>query len=409
MSLAALFSKGVSIIVGFLVARNFGSDKFGAYSFILSTVASLAAVSSLGLAPAITVTTASSSNTDLNLKYEFIFFARCIPFIFSILLLLISLNQFHYSLSKFNLSFSATLLAIIAFATIFQTSSTIEVAILSGLKRFRRVAIINIISGVILIIAILYALRVKNFSIVVLSILLPSAFNAFLLLSTKSSFSLSHFNLLRRKYHFSFIFRFLRTDFPYFLATLCYAPAIWLSTVVIINSKYGHQALSYFYFSDIIRSFLVFLAASAVQVYFPHFIEAWSAKNYTAYRSLLFQSFGTIIVLWILPSIPILLLSAPLLMSYHLTYDVGKLVLLITLATTFLTSLNTLLGQILLSQKLPWIAFVSNLIWAFFLFVFLLSLKSFMPIVYVLPVSFFFAYLFLSCFQSYYAFRFLLK
>lgn len=151
----AVFGNGVGylllLISGILIARDLGSDLYGEYGIVKSTMFMAALFATFGLGDTSTRFIAQSIKTDVNEIRNITKASFLIVFIFSGLLC-IGLFTFAESIAAYighkQLATSFRFLGIII---IFRAINTVGAGILGGLKKYKLLGINNIISGVIMI------------------------------------------------------------------------------------------------------------------------------------------------------------------------------------------------------------------------------------------------------------------
>lgn len=144
-----VLNKGLSLLAGIVVARWLGSEEYGEYGMIKNTLVYIAVFSTFGLGFSVTKFIAHFKETSKEKLRIISRAANLVSLSFSgfmaILLFIFSSQVATY----LEMPQTSLIIKFTAIAVVFNSLATVQIAVLAGLKEFRRTARINFVIGLI--------------------------------------------------------------------------------------------------------------------------------------------------------------------------------------------------------------------------------------------------------------------
>ena len=139
--------KGFSLVAGIIVARLLGKEVYGEYGIIRTTLTYLAIVSSFGLGYTATKYIADYLKNQSEKIKSFISFAYKVTIIFSAFLTVLQTIFADQIATFINAPHLALVLRYFSILIIVNALTSTQIGVLSGFKKFKEIAYINIIAG----------------------------------------------------------------------------------------------------------------------------------------------------------------------------------------------------------------------------------------------------------------------
>lgn len=352
----AVFGNGVGylllLISGILIARDLGSDLYGEYGIVKSTMFMAALFATFGLGDTSTRFIAQSMKTDITDVRNITKASFTIVFIFSGLLC-IGLFLFAESLAAYighkQLATSFRFLGIII---IIRAINTVGAGILGGLKKYKLLGINNIISGVIMIGLCVPLTRMYSLSGALWSLMLSqlalgilNILGVYLNIRAIKSNTNKHFEK-----------QIIVFSFPFAMNEFIYSGVNWgLSIIFAKFASLGEYGI--FSASMQWNSVILFMPSLLGNVILSHLsttsISDRSQHNILVRRTLIINFLCTL-----LPLIILMIFSNYVAMYYGPTFIDMKNVLKVTVLGTLFISMTRVFQSNLMSEGKKWEAFV---------------------------------------------------
>ena len=345
--------KGLSLLSGVVVARFLGSEIYGEYSLVRSTLLYISIFSTLGLGYSATKYVAEYIKSDKTRIKSLINKVTNITFLVSITLALL---QFIFADTIANFISAPHLNKIIrsfSFLIIFNAITTSQIAILAGLKEFRKTAIINTYSGILTFIcsAILTYFYGLNGALTSLAI----AYTYQCIISKieidrclKAEYSTANISSNEVK-------EIIKFSIPLALQDGLYSVTHWLSWYLLIQfSSYIEMGISSA--AGIWQTIIVFVPAMLKNVMFSHFS---STDNH---RSLVKKMLFINLITSSIPCFLILLLLNPISSFYGESYIGLPNVIIVSVIGGIFICLGEVFTYEIISKGRTWLVFSCRLI-----------------------------------------------
>lgn len=353
--LGSTIGKGLALVAGIIVARLMGSDTFGEYGLIRNTLTYIAIVSTFGLGFSATKYVAEYITTRPEQTKAL---ARLIVQITLITSCVLAILQAIFA--KQLASFIAAphlehIIRIYSPLIVLNALTTTQIAILSGLKRFKTTAKINSIGGISM-----FLFSYVGTYFWGLSGALGALLASFLIQMVISHREIGH---TMAKYHTAErhniakgeIGSILRFSLPIALQDSLYAITHWLSAYIIIAIANYHE-VGLITAAATWQSIVIFIPAMLKNVMFSYLSSADDHQRLV--RKFLLVSLCSTTI----PVAIIALLSNYIEAYYGLSFDGLNMVIVVMCVAAIFISLGEVYSFELLSTGHSWMVFISRII-----------------------------------------------
>jgi len=333
--LGNVIGKGLALLSGILVARILGKEVFGEYSVIRNTILTIGMFSTFGLGYTSTKFVAdfirdNSKDTRILIKY-----ITQITFCFSLFIggLLFCFASY-ISIHFLNDPFLAKPLQYLAFLIVFNAITVTQIGILSGLKEFKNLAIINcIIGGVTFLTSVIFT-YCWGFNGALLSLIFNQIINCVcneIAIKRRLTLILIQDNtpgkLLAKKV--------LQFSFPIALQEFIFASTSWLSMLLLVRySNYGE--LGMYNAAMQWNAIVLFIPGILRNVILAHLSS--NSQNKLEYDNIIRKTVILNIICTIIPSIIVFFFASFITQMYGKTFiGLDSLISMAVFSTVFLS------------------------------------------------------------------------
>ena len=354
--LGSALGKGLAFLSGIIVARLLGSEVFGEYGLIRTTLTYIAIVSTFGFGYTATKFVAEYSANKPEKLRGLIKGIVGITLIFSLILSLIQAvfaKQIAIFVDAPHLESTIRNFAIL---TIFNAITTSQIAILAGLKEFKTTAKINGIAGLstfVLSAILTYYLGLNGALLALLASFIIQSIVS--IIAIRCAIAQNSFNeLVERKEYVSM----LKFSTPIVLQDSLYAITHWTSTYIIILLA-GYSEVGMLSAAVIWQSMVIFIPAMLKNVMFSYLAVNTSSTNDTGLvkRFLQINALCTT-----LPVVIIILLSKVIEGVYGPTFLGLQYIIIVVCISAIFISLGEVYTYELIARNRPWMVFIARLI-----------------------------------------------
>lgn len=363
-----ILSKFILLVATILMAKYLGKEEYGQFGIIKSTILMFVMFASLELGLTATKYIAQYKKSD-KVRVEKIIgisnlFALLIGFSFSFLVYVFS-NIIAHQINAPEIYQEIQLSSFIIF---FAAINGIQNGILAGLENFKELSINNAIAGIISSIALVITSKYFDLSMVVvafgLNYILLFLFNYWSL--RKVFYSQYDINIFRKK-NFEEINILWKFSLPAILAGLMVSPVVWLCNYFLVNQPSGYLEMAEFDIANQWRNTILFIPTALSQIALPLLTSALNDnKNYKKIFNL---NIKINFYLGFIMTVVFVALSPFIIDFYGEKYERAIYPLIIMFITTFLITVNNVIGQAIASQGKMWYGFYVNAIWAIVLII----------------------------------------
>lgn len=346
--------KGLSLLAGVFVARFLGSELYGEYGVIRTTLIYIAIVSTFGFGYTATKFVAEANSDNLAKLRSLVDKILIITLIFSSLLSIVFTlfaDQIAVFLKAVDLS---GLLRRYSFLIILNAMVSTQIAIISGFKNFKSASIVNIWSGVIVFVgSIIFtycwgidgALLALSASFVVQFVLNRRIIRKKLNPLKEESISLK----------WNEIFPLVKFSIPIALQESLYTVVHWATTWLLIKySDYTQVGLSSA--GALWQSMVIFIPAMLKNVMFSYLTTSKDNSHLT--RQLVIFNLASSIV----PVVFVILFSNLIQTIYGASFYGIKTIVIVCVISSIFISVSEVYCYKLISKSKPWLVFISRLI-----------------------------------------------
>lgn len=380
------------LISSFLVARMLGRESFGELGIIQSTIGMFGVFAGLGLGLTSIKYLAEFKFKDKARAGRIISLTNLIALIISsllaLILILLSPLIASETLAAQNLSLPLQLSSVLLF---FSTLNGIQISILTGIEKFKRIAEINLLNGILTFLLITVgAFYFRLLGAVValnLSILLTYLYSYYIVRIElkKNNIKLSFKNCFKEKHIL------INFSLPAFLAGALVSPVNWICSVILVNQKNGYAEMGVYNAANQLFSVLLFLPGIVGNTILPMLTEKITEQDSNSSKKLIQYSIvlnGIII----LPIIIISMFFSDSIMSlYGSQYSQYGNILVITIITALIYAIQLPVGNMITATGKMWVGFLTNLFWGsiFIGFIFIIQLEGAINLAYSRLIAYF--------------------
>lgn len=354
------------LVTSIIIARMLGVIKFGEYGILISTVQLFTSLSGLGLGLTAVKYVSQYRENDLDKTQRIMSATLLLAFFSGLGMMLVLLAASHFICTEIiSASHISGLLKISAPMLLFGTISGVSIGIMQGLELFKKIARINLITGIITFIIASTAVYFYGLTGVVAASVLIQFFVCIIY----GYFVYIEFR--RRKLRFSFFsFRYeykllIGFSLPAFLSNVLVGPVMWIASTMLVNQPNGYRELGLFTAADQWKTILLYIPAIIGASITPIMSERFG-QGYLGDVRKTVKVTMTLAVIAVVPAGIALSIASPWVMSqYGEDYSSGWLVLTVILLTACVMAIQLPVGFLIAASGRMWVGFIINSAWAF--------------------------------------------
>lgn len=366
--------KGLALIAGIFVARFLGKDIFGEYGIIRNTLLTIGIFSTFGLGYTSTKFIAEFKRSSSEKIPYFISISNKITIFFSSIMSgLLFFFADHISSTWLNAPHLGLALRILSVLIIFNAITTTQVGILSGLGKFKQIAQINSLIGILTFLFSVALTYIYDLTGALLALLIVQIINCIFnyyavrneVVPLKTSKIPSDYTLLKDTLTFST---------PIALQEAVYSITSWLSSLLLIKyATYGD--LGMYTAAMQWNAIILFIPGILRNVVLSHL----SGKNNDTigHNKILNQTIKINFIATLFPCLIVILFSNILSKSYGETFEGLGIIISLSVFTTIFTSISNVYAQAFTSMNKNWLMLIIRFMRDFFTIVFFLILLKY--------------------------------
>lgn len=343
--------KGLSLIAGIFVARLLGSETYGEYGTIRTTLIYIAIVSTFGFGYTATKFIAEYLKRDSKRLNSLVRKFLIITISFSIILSLL-FTIFAEDIAQFlKDSNLATLLKRYSILIVFNAIVGTQIAIISGFKNFRSVSIVNIWSGIIVFVGSIVLTYLWGIDGSLLTLLVSFIVQALMnqIIISKKLRTLKYNSILP----WQEVLPIIRFSIPVALQESLYTIVHWSTLwLLIYYSDYTQVGISSA--GSLWQSMVLFIPAMLKNVMFSYLTTNKYEKRLT--NKLIYVN----LISSLLPALIVIFLSGLLLDFYGPSFNGVQYVITICVLSSVVISVSEVYCYKLISEDKPWFVFLSR-------------------------------------------------
>ena len=353
--LGAIFAQGLRLLSNVVIARTVGREAFGEYGMVLSSVGMVAGLGGIGLGMSVSKHVAEFRGSDVDQAGSTIgvslYSSAALGLIAAVLFYVLS------PVIGVRLLRSESIVPLLRIGSVMICLGAIDGTLtnaLAGFEAFQVIARISLLKGII------------EFPIVVISALLwglPGAlagmvvsFAVACLVDVVAVRSVCRNHGVRIQFRHSrkSAATVVRFGIAVYLGSIITQPAIWGANALLVNQSGGYAEMGIFTAADKWRIATLFLPAAISRIYLPVFSNLLAGGEYDRMKKVLHTVFMLTGFLATVMVFITLIFSEAILGAFGRDFQGNRSILMILATSGIFISLNTVLGQALLSMNKVW-------------------------------------------------------
>lgn len=355
--LGSFFNKGALLVFGVFIARIYGDEVFGEYGLIKNAILTTVIFSSIGLNITINKAVSQLNFTREKGKIQLlaiqgILFTIITNFIFCVVIFIYSdkISVFLFTSNHFSL-----LLKLSTFTIFFSSISNVQEGILFGIKRFKTISKVNVISGVMTLtisFAITFYFKITGAIFSLVLVQLYRVFHYHTSFKKLSILKTIRINDFKKK-----AYPLLKATLPISLQESIFALSYFFINIIIINN-FSLGDLGFYTAALHWNSIILFIPVVLKNV----FLSYLSSEKKESYLKELKKMIFITLIASLIPASIIFILSDFIENIYGATFIGLSGVLRISICLTVFTAISSILSQSLISLGLNWTLFTFKFI-----------------------------------------------
>lgn len=363
-TIGILVSRFLLVIASIIVARVLGKETYGKLGIIQSTISMFGVFAGLGLGITSTKYLAEFKLKDPNKAGRIISLTNIIALagsgVVSIVLFIFAPVIAKATLAAPDLSIYLKISSIMLF---FSTVNGVQIGILTGLEKFKEIAKINTLNGVLnfllLIAGTYFFLLIGSVWALTISVVITFWLSQLLVTKELKKFNIiiNYSNCWEEK---NVIWNF---SVPAFFSGVLVGPVNWICNSILVNQNNGYAEMGVFNAANQWFSILLFFPGIIGNILLPILTEKISLNEKDKSSRILKYSIYLNAIL-VLPFILIFIFLSKFIMNlYGKGFGGNELVLIYTLIAAGLFAIQSPIGNLIAASGKMWIGFAFNLIW----------------------------------------------
>lgn len=367
-SLWSLIGSAVSrilvLIAMILVARILGKELYGEFGLIQTTLGMVGLFAGMGLGGTATRFVAHHATTDPDRAgriIALIMSASVATVVFSSSLLIIvsgpiAVNLLDAPQLRSSLILGSVLMAATAFRGI-------QSGALAGLEKFDLIAKLNVLDGVVSLIAMVILSKILGVKGAILGLATGASLvwviGRFLLYDELKK---RHITV---RYQGCWSDRNILTGYslPSLISSLVATPILWFSMTLLSRTEDGFSELGLYNAAYQWHGPMVFIPMIFMSVSIPVLVQEWEKGNRERFRKVIMSVCGFTLAVTIPPSMIVAMCSSWIMNLYGQGFREGYLVLIFLVAAAPVHGISKIIGSALLSMNRAWWMVLGNSIW----------------------------------------------
>ncbi len=362
--LGSATSRILVLVSMILVARVLGQESFGEFGLIQATLGTVGLMAGLGLGGTATRFVAQYATTDPARAGHVIALVMLVStstVILAVTVLITTSGLIARTLLDApHLQTALIWGALLMCATAFRG---IQNGVFAGLERFDLIAKLNILGGVLTLLAIVPLAHLMNIKGALLALAICNIMVWFIGLV----FLLAELRMqgICVRYQGCWAYWRILTGYslPSLLASLVATPVLWFAMTLVTRSEGGFSELGLYHAAYQWHGPMVFIPMILMSVSIPVLVQEWEAGRRARFRSVTFWICGLMFAISLPPITLVSFLSQWIMSFYGHGFREGWMVLILLLAAVPFHALAKISSGALLSMNRAWWIFSVNLIW----------------------------------------------
>lgn len=365
MFLGTSVFRGSNMIAGVFLARLLGKEVFGQYGIVQSSVLMMASFGALGLGITSTKHVAEWRATDPDRAGRIIGFCSLVAILSGCAMALAMYFSSSFLASKvLSAPELFNVLKISSLLLLFTAWQGAQNGSLTGIQAFRGMALVNIISGVLLItLTVIGAYAAGLIGAVwgwVCANIAQSLLNTYTLYNANKALGIK----VRFRFGRDEAQLLWRFSLPAALGGLMFGPIVWAGHAILVNSPYGFIEMGRYNAGYQWFAILLFLPGIINNALFPIIAEHGGKKEIKGVKSSFKMGLKTSFIFLGPLTLAVIFLSPFIMRLYGRDFENDWLILVILACAAFVAGVQNLIGNTIAVMGRMWLYFKINLLWA---------------------------------------------
>ena len=369
--IGAVTSRGLTLLSAIVVGRILGTSKFGEFAVIQDTIGLFGVIAASGLGLTVIKFVSEYRSTDPARAGNYIGLTVELSLISGVLS---AVGLAGLSVWIANRVLAAPHLAadlrLSTGLVIFGTINGVQLGAIIGLEDFKRWAAVSAIRGILLVVFVVTGGATLGVTGAVGGAVLAEMSSALVnFVSLRRVCQLRQVPILYSHRSWKDVKKVWQFAIPATLGSLVIMPAMWLSSVILVNQPNGYRALGIFDAADRWRQLILFLPSSIAPMILPMLSNLHGLGARESFKKVFYTNLALNFVISLIPAFGLALISRFAMGLYGNGYDAGWLTLIILSGVTIASTLNIAMGQGIVSLGLIWWRFSLDVVLAVLLIV----------------------------------------
>lgn len=361
----SVFSRGLALVSGIIVARLLGKEDFGELGIIQSTVMMFATYATFGMGLTAAKHVAEFKKSDPKRAGRIVVLSSIVAFVSgTIVAILIVIAAPLIATEILAAPHLVAYIRISGLALFFTVMNGAQLGTLNGFEAFRRLTVIEATSTIIAIPFTIAATYYFGLTGAVTGMIVLFALRVCLnTLGIRKEAQLAEVSLRWDKLsnELGILWRF---SFPSLIAGAVYVPAMWFANVLLVNTSQGYEEMGVFNAADRWRTAIKILPALLGGVSLPILSSLNGEARHAEFRRMMWRNVKIAIGMSLLIAGPIALLAPWIMSTYGAGFREGQWVLVTLCGAATVMAAYGIIGQSFASRGRVWTMFHLNLVWA---------------------------------------------
>lgn len=359
-----IISRALMLLATMLVARLLGKTGYGELGMIQSTIGMLGEFAGFGLGLTATKYVAEHQKSDPIRAGHILSLSSVVAIVaggvMAIALLIFAPWLAAHTINAPHLTDHLRIGAIIIF---FSAINGAQTGALSGFEKFKLIANVNLIVGVISFPVVFFWTLYGGLTGAVCALGMNLIIKWFL--NHISLKMVLNQNMIYLNYKKCFIESpvLWRFSFPAALSGFVVGPAKWVCGALLVHQPGGYGEMGIYNAANQWTAIILFVPSLIAQVVIP-ILSSISGENNKKFITLVKSNIYINMLITLVFIIPIILFAQYIMLLYGKEFEIGKNVLRVTAISSLLISINGVIGSAIISKGKMWIGLIFNCVWS---------------------------------------------
>lgn len=352
----AVVSRSMTLGASIVAGRVLGVEVFGRLGVIQSTIGVFAVLAGAGLGLAATKYVAQYRRTDAAKTRDYLTSALQVSLVTGLAISLLFFVLSPWLAARFLNDSQLTMeLRLASALVLFGAVSGVQSGVLIGYENFRTIAWVNGLRGATMLVTVSLGAMRAGLRGAVLGLVLSelSAVVAGQVAIRRLEGGLGRLSQVKS----ARVRELWRFALPALLASVVVQPALWASSLLLVNQPGGFAAMGLYSAADKWRQLILFLPTSISSIVLPMLTSLHADVDRAGYRKLLMANLGVGLAASVVPVILIIIFAPTVMLAYGPEFVSGRTTLVLLALSAIPIVANGILGQAIVSVGRIWLRF----------------------------------------------------